>query len=128
MLDVRAALFSAEVLDGVELDAVSNQTLSSPAVVDDRPKNAEPYGILETVVRQTTLVVRLDDVLNALRVVADPVLPAVAKVTRLEQGRLDDTGGLVDPFALDRATAGARRGEPCGRVTGVGLDAVGPAV
>jgi hypothetical protein len=56
-----------------------------------------------TVVRQTTPTVRPDDVLSALRVVADLVPPVPAKATRMAQGRLDDEGGLVDPLALDRA-------------------------
>jgi hypothetical protein len=47
--------------------------------------------------------VRPDDVLSALRVVADLVPPVPAKATRMAQGRLDDEGGLVDPLALDRA-------------------------
>lgn len=114
--DARAALLDAEVTRGPE-----------DARGDVRPKNREPYGILGMVVRHTTPVVRPDDVLNALRVVADLALPATARAVRLEQGRLDDEGGLVDPFARDRATAGARRGDPR-RATGIGTDAVEPAV
>ncbi len=114
--DVRAALLDAEVSGGP--DGVSG---------DVRPKNREPYGILDVVVRQTTPVVRPDDVLNALRVVADLALSATATAVRWEQGRLDDEGGLVDPFARDRATAGARRGDPR-RATGIGTDVVEPAV
>lgn len=114
--DARAAVLGAEVSGGPE--GIRG---------DVRPKNREPYGILDVVVRQTTPVVRPDDVLNALRVVADLALSATATAVRWEQGRLDDEGGLVDPFARDRATAGARRGDPR-RATGIGTDVVEPAV
>ena len=111
-LDARAALVSAKAHASPETITFSGHSASSIAHVDDWPKGSEPYGILETVVRQTTPVVRPDDVLSALRVVADLAPSVVGKATRLEQGRLDDAGGLTDPFALDRAAAGARRGEP----------------
>lgn len=108
-LDARAALVSAEVLDSADPDALRDQPSASVAQVDDWPKGRAPYGILVTVVRQTTPVVRPDDVLNALRVVADLDPSAAARATRWEQGRLDDEGGLADPFAQDRATAVAHR-------------------
>ncbi|GAB3298822.1 TIGR03936 family radical SAM-associated protein [Parasphingorhabdus pacifica] len=111
-LDARAALVSAEAHAGVEMVALSSQPASSVAHVDDWPKGSEPYGILETVVRQTTPVVRPDDVLSALRVVAGLAPSVAGKATRLEQGRLDDAGGLADPLAQDRAATGVRRGEP----------------
>lgn len=111
-LDARAALVSAEAHESLRTIALSDRFSSSIARVDDWPKGSEPYGILVTVVRQTTPVVRPDDVLSALRVVADVAPSVAAKATRLEQGRLDDAGGLADPLAQDRAAAGARRGEP----------------
>src|SRR5690625_7522704 len=83
--------------------------------MDDWLTDPEPYGILETVVRQTTPVVRPDDVLSALRVVAGLAPLGTARAVRLAQGRLDDGGGLADPFAPERAAAGARRGEPAVR-------------
>lgn len=107
-LDAREPLVRAEVLDGAGTGALGD---GGAPVADDGPKNADPYGILVVVVRQTTPVVRPDDVLNALRVVADQDLPD-AEATRLEQGRLDDAGGLVDPLAPEGATAGPRRGSP----------------
>ena len=110
-LDARGPLVSAEVLDGARATAPGGRDPAREPDVDDGPKNADPYGILVVVVRQTTPAVRPDDVLNALRVVADQALPD-AEAIRLEQGRLDDAGGLVDPFAPDRATAGPRRGSP----------------
>jgi radical SAM-linked protein len=114
--DARAAMVSAEVRDGAAgsggTTALGDRKGSGIAQVDDWPTSPEPYGILVTVVRQTTPVVRPDDVLSALRVVAGLVPPGAARATRLEQGRLDDAGALTDPFAQDRAAADNRRGEP----------------
>lgn len=109
-LDARAPLVSAEVR--TPPIALGDQNATLIARVDDWRKDQEPYGILVTVVRQTTPVVRPDDVLSAFRVVADLVPPVAARAIRLAQGQLDDAGGLSDPLAQDRATAGARRGEP----------------
>jgi radical SAM-linked protein len=72
-------------------------------VASDPPPPGVTCGILEVVVRQTTPAVRPDDVLSALRVVADLEPPVPAKATRMAQGRLDDCGGLADPLAQDRA-------------------------
>lgn len=114
--DARAAVVSAEasggVVSGDQATPQSDQNCSGIARVDDWPTGSGPYGILVTVVRQTTPVVRPDDVLSALRVVAGLVPSDAARATRLEQGRLDDAGGLTDPLAQDRAAAEARRGEP----------------
>jgi radical SAM-linked protein len=100
-IDARAALVSAEVQDDPQSVAQSDRNSASTARVDDWPKASEPYGILVTVVRQTTPVVRPDDVLSALRVVAGLAPSAAASATRLEQGRLDDGGGIADPLAQD---------------------------
>jgi radical SAM-linked protein len=112
-LDARAALISAEVLVGGHKApaaiALSDNTSSSTPQVDDWPNGSPPYGILVAVVRQTTPVVRPDDVLNALRVVAGLAPPVAARAMRWEQGRLDDEGGLTDPLARDRVAAGTRR-------------------
>jgi radical SAM-linked protein len=85
-----------------------------PAVVSAEVSGInEAYGILELVVRQLTPAVRPDDVMSALRVVAALEPPVPAKATRMAQGRLDDSGGLSDPLALDRAAAvGRMLGEP----------------
>ena len=56
-------------------------------------------AILRMVVRHTTPAVRPDDVLAALRVVADLVPPSPAQVTRLAQGPLDAAGAVADPLA-----------------------------
>lgn len=61
-------------------------------------------AILTLVVRHGTPSVRPDDVLSALRRVADLVPPKPPRVTRLAQGPLDEAGvSVTDPFAPDRA-------------------------
>lgn len=60
-------------------------------------------AILHLVVRHATPAVRPDDVLAALRVVADLAPPSPPQVTRLAQGPLDEVAGSVsDPLAPDR--------------------------
>lgn len=73
-----------------------------------RGSSADPgCAILDLVVRHTTPAVRPDDVLAALRVVADLAPPSPPVATRLAQGPLDEADGAVaDPLAADRtATA-----------------------
>lgn len=110
-IDARAALVSAEVFDGDRPVADGDRNPSSAARVDDWRTAAGPYGILVTVVRQTTPVVRPDDVLSALRAVAGVAPTAATSATRLEQGPLGDGGGVADPLAqdsgADRTPAGA---------------------
>jgi radical SAM-linked protein len=67
--------------------------------------DADPdCAILTLVVRHGTPSVRPDDVLSALRRVADLVPPKPPRVTRLAQGPLDEVGvSVTDPFAPDRA-------------------------
>jgi radical SAM-linked protein len=68
------------------------------------PGAADDCAILTLVVRHGTPSVRPDDVLSALRRVADLVPPKPPRVTRLAQGPLDEAGtSVVDPFAPDRA-------------------------
>ncbi|WP_112275659.1 TIGR03936 family radical SAM-associated protein [Lentzea terrae] len=90
IIDVRPAVVSAQV-----------EPRSSDAGHDEAGLS-QPCGILMTVVRQVTPTVRPDDVLNALRVVADLVPPVPARATRMAQGRLDGEGRLVDPLQQDR--------------------------
>jgi radical SAM-linked protein len=62
-----------------------------------------PCAILRVVVRHTTPAVRPDDVLEALRQVADLAPPVPPQVTRLAQGPLDPAAGTVsDPLVPDR--------------------------
>lgn len=61
-------------------------------------------AILTAVVRHVTPSVRPDDVLAALRQVADLVPQVPPRVTRLAQGPLDPRGvGVGDPLAADRS-------------------------
>jgi radical SAM-linked protein len=106
-MDVRPALVSVQV--------------SASSSTDDGDGDAagRVCGILDVVVRQTTPVVRPDDVLSAIRVVAALSPPEPVKATRLAQGRLDDEGHLADPFAPDRGVAEAlvaREPEPGQRI------------
>ncbi len=65
---------------------------------------AGPCAILRLVVRHHTPAVRPDDVLEALRQVADLAPPIPPQVTRLAQGPLDAVAGDVsDPLVPDRA-------------------------
>ena len=64
----------------------------------------DPCAILTMVVRNGTPSVRPDDVLSALRSVAELAPPAPPRVTRLAQGPLDAAGAAVlDPLEPDRA-------------------------
>ena len=66
--------------------------------------SSDACAILTVVVRHGTPSVRPDDVLSALRHVADLVPPKPPRVTRLAQGPLDEAGTQVtDPLAPDRA-------------------------
>lgn len=83
--DARGAVISASVADGTEAPG------------------APECAILTVVVRHSTPAVRPDDVLAALRLVADLVPPTPPRVTRLAQGPLAPDGqGVGDPLALDR--------------------------
>src|SRR4051794_33245560 len=61
--------------------------------------------ILELVVRHVTPAVRPDDVLAALRELADLVPPSPPVATRLAQGLLADNGRIADPLQPDAVTA-----------------------
>jgi radical SAM-linked protein len=100
-LDVRAALVSAEVTGGAAEGAGGGGGVAdTSAVASDGPDCA----ILTAVVRQGSPVVRPDDVLGALDVVAGLRPPVPARATRLAQGLLDDRGELADPLGSDRVT------------------------
>lgn len=110
-IDARAAVVSLrtrkrteERTDAGTEDLTAVPAASAPPVVEN-----SACAILELVVRQVTPAVRPDDVLAALRAVAGLVPPVPPWATRLEQGRLDDSGRLADPFAPDNM---ARRSAP----------------
>ena len=97
--DARGAVVRAEVVPG-------------DVAVSGTPPNGQssPEGlcaILQVVVRHATPAVRPDDVLAALRAVADLAPPSPPVVTRLAQGPLDEADGSVaDPLAADRDVVG----------------------
>ena len=96
--DTRSAVHTLEL----EPDAAT-QGAPSGGQRDQEPGGGD-CAILRAVVRHTTPAVRPDDVLTALRVVADLVPPSAPRVTRLAQGPLNDaTGAVSDPLAPDRA-------------------------
>lgn len=94
-LDVRAALVDLRI-------TTTRSEASGPSTREHRAR-AVVCGTLSAVVRHTTPAARPDDVLTALRTVADLELPAPATATRRAQGRLDERGELVDPLEADRA-------------------------
>ncbi len=102
----RDAFWAAEEIE-VERRAKSGMRrfdARQPVVLADvEPDSLEGCAILTVVVRHVTLSVRPDDVLAALRQVADLEPPIPPRVTRLAQGPLDPATCTVgDPFAPDR--------------------------
>jgi radical SAM-linked protein len=80
------------------------------AVVSARvePSQHPDCAILRVVVRHTTPAVRPDDVLTALRAVAELAPPTPPLVTRLAQGPLQTaTARVADPLAADLSDDGA---------------------
>jgi radical SAM-linked protein len=102
-LAAEAVLVQRAVKDGVRtLDA--RGPVVSLAV---RPAEDHSCVILDLVVRHATPAVRPDDVLAALRELADLVPPSPAVATRLAQGLLTDDGRLADPLHQDVVSAAA---------------------
>jgi len=100
-VDARAALVRAEVLEGPARPAGG-----APGGPSAASSAVTPCAILGLVVRHTTPAVRPDDVLAALRLVADLAPPSPPVATRLAQGPLDQGDGTVaDPLAADRTAA-----------------------
>lgn len=120
-VDVQQAAAAVDALLAAELVEVERMTKTGPRRFDARAAlvritvadgaspagpvpTAEPCAILRVVMRHSTPAVRPDDVLAALRQVADLVPPVPPRVTRLAQGplgaALDD---VADPLAPDRA-------------------------
>ena len=92
--DARAAVVAAEVGSQVR------------RVADGADERA--YAILRVVVQHTTPVVRPDDILTALRSVADLESAASPTVTRRAQGLLQTApAGVADPLAADKDAVGS---------------------
>jgi radical SAM-linked protein len=102
--DARSAVVSAVVpLPGTPVAGEAPEPGPSP-----QSSPGTLCAILRVVVRHATPAVRPDDVLAALRAVADLAPPSPPVVTRLAQGPLDEADGTVaDPLAADRAPAAA---------------------
>jgi radical SAM-linked protein len=115
-LDARAAVVSAEV--GADESAQVGAGVPADGMGAPALSESSSCAILNMVVRQVTPAVRPDDVLAALRAVADLHLPVAPRATRVSQGRLDDTGGITDPLGPDRAAALAARGSAPGLAAG----------
>ena len=82
---------------------VSLKLVSDPSEWSALYASTEPCAILHLVVRHTTPSVRPDDVLTALRVVADLAPSSAVQMTRFAQGPLDaNTRRVTDPLELDR--------------------------
>jgi radical SAM-linked protein len=94
-LDVRASV--------AELGLTLTRTGEPDGVDREDRARAATCGRLTAVVRHTTPAARPDDVCGALRAVAGLEFPEPARATRRAQGRLDERGELIDPFAADRA-------------------------
>jgi radical SAM-linked protein len=127
--DLAAAVAAFLASDRVEVQRLTKDGRRSldarAAVVSARcgvpaQGDAPDCAILDWVVRQVTPAVRPDDVLAALRAVADFEPPGAPRASRMAQGRLDDAGGIADPLSPDRAAALAAResapGLPSGTV------------
>jgi radical SAM-linked protein len=117
---LQSAIARLLAVEKVEVQRLTKQGMRTidvrPAVISAEVSGInEAYGILDVVVRQLTPAVRPDDVMSALRVVAALDPPVPAKATRMAQGLLDDSGGLSDPLAQDRARSGRMLGEPARR-------------
>ena len=116
--DVRSAIVSLTTSDGT--DVALRVPAAVPGVVGAVPGAlvggvpgavADPgpgCAIIRAVVRHTTPAVRPDDILAALRSVADLVPPTSPLVTRLAQGPLKDAEAEVaDPLATDENVGGS---------------------
>jgi radical SAM-linked protein len=101
--DVRGAIVAASVMEGhgpVGRPSEGGHGGSSHG-------SAAPCAILRMVVRHTTPAVRPDDILTALREVAELQPPRPPLVTRLAQGPLETaTARVADPLAADEKVDG----------------------
>jgi radical SAM-linked protein len=89
------------------------RTVDARAAVVSLRVTAADCAILDVVVRHLTPAVRPDDVLTALRAIADLVPPSPPQVTRLAQGLLAEDGRIADPLEPDRtADPGAAGAAP----------------
>lgn len=116
-LDAAALQVSLDRLLGRERAEVTRVTKSGARTFDVRASieyavvstdgEAPDCAILRMVVRHTTPAVRPDDILTALREIAELHLPRAPLVTRLAQGPLNTaTARVADPLAADEKVDG----------------------
>jgi radical SAM-linked protein len=94
--DARPPVLAAAAVTAAAADG------TGPDTAGEATATAGQCAILDLVVRHETPSVRPDDVLSALRRVADLQPPVPPRVTRLAQGPLLPGGGIGDPLAPDR--------------------------
>jgi radical SAM-linked protein len=103
-LDARAAVVALAIAPYPPSLAANTRLGERGGVADgDETAGTVRCAIIDLVVRHTTPAVRPDDVLTALRQAAALSTPVTPMVTRLAQGRLDET-----PPAADEPTAHLR--------------------
>jgi radical SAM-linked protein len=103
-----SAFLAAEsvLVERVMKDGARTLDARSPVVsLTLSQESTENCVILDVVVRHVIPAVRPDDVLAALREIADLVPPSPPVATRLAQGLLADDGRLADPLDIDAVTS-----------------------
>jgi radical SAM-linked protein len=111
-VDVLLARDRAEVTRMFKTGPKTFDVRSAVVSLVARPSQRPDCAILRVVVRHTTPAVRPDDILTALRAVANLEPPTPPLVTRLAQGQLQTaTAGVADPLAADQDDDGAGPGD-----------------
>ena len=99
----KSGLRRFDAREPVVLASVASAEAAAGEPNGEDPVGGDPCAILDVVVRHVTMSVRPDDVLAALRRVADFEPPVPPRVTRLAQGPLDlATCAVGDPLTPDR--------------------------
>ena len=105
-----AEFMAREVVEVSRLMKDGRRTFDARGPVASLRASTDPAddrcAILELVVRHVTPAVRPDDILTALRLVADLAPPEPYQGTRRAQGLLTADGKVDDPLAPDRIAAG----------------------
>lgn len=113
--DAVAALLASERLEVTRTFKTGPKTFDVRGAIVDVTVNERaaegsesgPYAILRMVVQHTTPVVRPDDILTAMRSVADLESAVSPMVTRRAQGLLQTApAGVADPLAADKEAVG----------------------
>lgn len=106
LLAVEAAPVTRVFKNGPKTFDAREPIVAAEVRVEEGPDSAR-YAILRVVVQHTTPVVRPDDILTALRSVADLESAVSPVVTRRAQGLLQTApAGVADPLAADKDAVG----------------------